>query len=698
MQADAIRVDKLRKAIETFLCSSDKSKAVCFDYFDTIVYRDVHPEYLKQLSSKLLSNALLGTISADELGALRVTFERELCENNNKFGYDLDFRIDQLARKLFSYLNSRLPDKFKDQTNFIKLFVEIEISLELEHQKVDKDIYRLIVDLAASGAKTILLSDFYIPSKYMEKILDKHGLSDYFDQIHFSSDYLITKSSGKLYQHLKEANSKIECFYMVGDNPHSDNLMAEENGFESYSLDRIRSVETYEQEYSQVPYQNELSRKFDSLNEDCITSPFKDLSYPLAYFCKNLYSKLMQNDAEVVLFMSKEGQFLRKCFDEYIRCHGLDATIKSKYIIVSRKSTYLCSIDLDSDNPFERLFWQYDRNSSIEDLLKSLNFTEEELAEVQKHLVIDIAERHVLLSKSNALEQLIESKWFTAFAKRKIKLQSYYLNEYIKSKIGRGVKSVHVVDVGWKGTIQDNLFLSLKKEYRIYGYYLGLLYPTLLEENNRKEGVLFSNHLDESRHLKIYNSNRSLYEMILGANHGSASRYINNVFQGDGVSQSERIYEEYKCNNEVSFVYVDDNVVENEIYLTQIKGVQDSIFKLFKKIVRVERYKEESIVNERNSAIKQFKMNFMPSVTEIDYYQNLKHLENFGVFQYTVFNTKSNIQIIDRVKNTIKFWRDPHLLLESGYWPPVVIKQNAINISSNIILKKLASVIEENEL
>ena len=177
------RDQRLRETIDAFSSSNDESKAVCFDYFDTIVYRNVHPEYLKQLSAKVFSEVVQGAISPAKLGALRVELERELCVQNKEGGYDLEFRIDQLARKIYREIFGKIPFKFRNLRKFTNLFIDVEISVELDHQVVDDSIFKILTDIAGSDTQLILVSDFYIPTRYMSRVLKRHGLFEFFDQI-----------------------------------------------------------------------------------------------------------------------------------------------------------------------------------------------------------------------------------------------------------------------------------------------------------------------------------------------------------------------------------------------------------------------------------------------------------------------------------------------------------------------------------
>ena len=51
---------------------------------------------------------------------------------------------------------------------------------------------------------------------------------------------------------------------------------------------------------------------------------------------------------------------------------------------------------------------------------------------------------------------------------------------------------IALVDVGWKGSIQNNIYKSLDGKVSVQGYFLGSLSPTEINRDNLKNGILFS--------------------------------------------------------------------------------------------------------------------------------------------------------------------------------------------------------------
>ena len=67
---------ELRASIED---AGRRPRVICFDYFDTLVYRNVYPEATKKLAAAQLSVALGQRLSGETLYQLRHELEATLC-------------------------------------------------------------------------------------------------------------------------------------------------------------------------------------------------------------------------------------------------------------------------------------------------------------------------------------------------------------------------------------------------------------------------------------------------------------------------------------------------------------------------------------------------------------------------------------------------------------------------------------------
>ena len=113
---------------------------------------------------------------------------------------------------------------------------------------------------------------------------------------------------------------------------------------------------------------------------------------------------------------------------------------------------------------------------------------------------------------------------------------SEYISEFLDNDI------LNLVDVGWKGTIQDNIQKSLPK-LNIRGYYLGLIfndYNFVQKEN--KTALLFTDYPNKSLGFDILYRNFGFYEEIFVADHGPVIGYEK---KGNGIIPIFDMYEKH---------------------------------------------------------------------------------------------------------------------------------------------------------
>ncbi|MBW2043204.1 MAG: HAD family hydrolase, partial [Deltaproteobacteria bacterium] len=200
----------------------------CFDYFDTLVYRIVDPEDTKRLACRQLSIALGGDPEADALYQWRKDFELTLCGQNKKKGLDPEFSLYDLAAVFHEFLVPRYPSitGLYDKDRFTDLLIQIEMTIELQVQRMFPDTEALLSSVKKHGASIVLISDFYIPGALFRRFLDRHGISRYVDRLFVSCDYGLTKFTGRLYGVLIEhLGAEPETFFMIGDRENADVLI-----------------------------------------------------------------------------------------------------------------------------------------------------------------------------------------------------------------------------------------------------------------------------------------------------------------------------------------------------------------------------------------------------------------------------------------------------------------------------------------
>jgi hypothetical protein len=203
----------------------------------------------------------------------------------------------------------------------------------------------------------------------------------------------------------------------------------------------------------------------------------------------------------------------------------------------------------------------------------------------------------------------------------------------------------------------------------VQGFYLGSLNATELTDINSKKGLLFDNQSEPSRYMSVYNNNRTLFEVILGASHGSAELY----------RAPEHLEIDDDDNSDTSHVRISRFVKtsqipeESRLYETVIRPLQLQILQLCS-IMNLAFMIERDVPSELWFAKHHARMVFLPTKEEINSFEKLYHLENFGIFEVTDFKTDHRFTLFERMVHLKNIIRNPSVL-ETGIWPPIILRR-----------------------
>lgn len=394
--------------------------------------------------------------------------------------------------------------------------------------------------------------------------------------------------------------------------------------------------------------------------------PFVDVCYSLYLFTVRLYKNLIENEVKDVFFFAREGQPLKKMFDFYQSMLDGGSLVKTHYLKVSRRSTFLLSLGPLAEEDFSVLFRQY-RKISISDFLKSLDLVEY-AAPIAAELGIGVEDFSVVsedLPKDQLFQKMLQLEIFREIYEDQRVERSSAFGSYLKGLLGSITlpEALHVVDVGWKGSIQDNIYHWMRRgkseNAKVQGYYLGLIAQGAHAENNIKDGLLFSSIGGRTPGFQVFNENRSLYEIILHADHGSARGYI------------------FSDLGEV--IVVEDDFIEGAMIFENVQPVSISVMEKFKSVASEACKSKISDAELLRIAIDQHgRMVFNPSNKEIDWIFSVSHVENFGVFEESRFSrSEVPFSIVKKLRFTwnLVLMRRPSQL---GFWPWLTIQRNAL--------------------
>lgn len=643
-------------------------KNIFFDIFDTIVSRTVQPEYTKKIWANHIVKRCKLNISMIDLYQKRNRLEASIGEKNANEGHDWEFCYQDLLTELYQEIETDISLE-----EFSKIATEIEVEIESNVQKVDDKVLKEIKRAKKEGKKIYCISDMYLSKEMITEIFNNLEILEYFDDIFISCEYLKNKKSGELYSIvLKKLKAKPEECIMIGDNEHSDFTMPKEKGMEALHLDRSKNYKKYEKfEQENTP---ELTlEKVEKLTEKN-SDNFENIIFSLYNFTEKLYYQLLDDGLDEVFFLSREGEYLKKLFDEFQK-NIYGKKLKTNYLLVSRKATYLPSLKSLDKEDFAGLLQQYSY-INLKEFLASLNFSKEDIQSIldsyrkdcqkiiEKEELNENEEREmkeiidgnydqkiIYLYESKLLIFLKENKTFKEIYEQNRTEQNELFKKYIHSMTKE--KRICVVDVGWNGSIQDNIANILGSEYTVTGYLLGLVTredPKKVAKLNNKQGLIFTNVPEVSKNFDLYAENRSVYEILLGASHGSANRYVE---KGSKVE-----------------VLTFEKKEEKDIYKNVISKIQDTMMETFKELLKIipngyyDNKKLEKIFNRAH-----FKMLFLPNEEQLKFYNKIYHYENFGVFEFTEFNLKKKLSIKYYLKENLKYFIKHKAFFYDAFWP-----------------------------
>lgn len=199
----------------------------------------------------------------------------------------------------------------------------------------------------------------------------------------------------------------------------------------------------------------------------------------MAWMCVTSGQQAHERGLRHVLFMTREGAFFKAYFERFSAVAGLD--IEPELLHVSRLSTFAASLHGQGPEGLRRLFSQYTQ-AGWPQLLSSLG------GNVMPPKGLQPEATGAALAHAIAAEPLL-CAWLAGVAQQRHgELQAYMQHNHQAALSHRGVL---VVDVGWRGTIQDNLAWSFPANVW-HGVYVGL-YPFLNAQpaNSTKQALLF---------------------------------------------------------------------------------------------------------------------------------------------------------------------------------------------------------------
>lgn len=287
--------------IEKLAC---KYEYISFDIFDTLIFRTVkNPEDIFKLVELMYNQSY-----EDGIDFTKARIQAEIMAR--KKNYPKEIKIDQI------YENINCSDDIRSR------YLLLEQQMEIDNCIPNPLMLEFVEWCKEQKKHIIVITDMYLDKETISKILKKIGMQ--YEKLYISGDIGLTKSSGELFNYvLQDLNIESNKMFHTGDNQLNDLKNPLKYGIRSFErVSNVNNAKLYKtNEYkNDISYQHQqyfVEEWFRNLLEVNSESRIGfQLLGPVVYeFCKWLHEQKDKNKIDRLLFVAREGFFLKKCYE-----------------------------------------------------------------------------------------------------------------------------------------------------------------------------------------------------------------------------------------------------------------------------------------------------------------------------------------------------------------------------------------------
>lgn len=418
------------------------------------------------------------------------------------------------------------------------------------------------------------------------------------------------------------------------------------------------------------------------------------LSIPFAAFAIHVLDESRRLGIDHLYFLAREGAAFMRICGRLARARG-QAMPSATYLGASRASTFLPSMRELSLGEIARVWHQYP-HQSFSRLLRNLSLDAETFgAHARRCGVSDLgAPINNPLAHAGLARFLSDERVRADFTMARDRAREL-LVEYLRDRGWFDAKFAGIVDVGWKGSMQTNLWRAAPPA-RLHGLYLALS-PIVSDDapGCSRAGFLADTRADDWAQDQIL-LNGPVFEMFATARHGSVRGYERRGSNGRVRPVVEHHPEEAE-NFRGVFARVHQGIDEG------IRAIELAInLRLNRPSVSATEREIDFAPNsapgsatgwrhlsgvELRPAVLDLVRRYIvyPTRREADQFTSYSHVENFGVYETARYEfTESIGRLIASgpVASALQRIRDAVL---RHLWPPGVVRRSGVPLANTLL-------------
>ena len=659
---------------------------ITIDVWDTLLRRKCHPDAIKIHVSNFLLNNYFQRLKSEYRDPWKLMHERQAAEgligaHYRSTGMDDEYKLPEVYRQWLKVV-------FVAEENLdpiIEILETVEVKQEKHVIYADPHIEAFLA--AYSSQSRIFISDFYMSAENLMELIRHVGLDHLVERGYSSCDHYLNKRSGRLFGfvHDKESVGASSTLH-VGDNLHSDVRIPKTLGIEALAY--LPKTESDLQSKLKATFKfrdKNIAGLFSKLRISegqplSLTGTDRQLyEYGLACapllvgFIFFVMEQAIRQGHERVYFFTREGEFFKSIYDHLRDAQPLGQQAPASEILeVSRLATFAPSLREFTPQELMRI-WNLYSTQSVAALLKSMNIDSTDVdIHLSRHSIDpQLPIRYPWLDQR--IIALFNDPLFCDFLSTEVGKNKQLLLTYLEQKgLSASSQKAAIVDIGWRGTIQDNL-AHLFPECQFDGYYLGLEKFLNTQPTNCTK-TAFGPNLNQAEwsHLPDFFHVVAPMEMLCNSPNGSVIGYKAN---NHGVI-AERIVD----------------VAENAIFDSHVKYFQKGVIASVADIAEIIRIHAIASKELNSLAIKIWD-NIIKSPNpgvSIAYFR-LNHNEQFGLGGFEDKRNRIPIRHWGKALLSPKGMRELVIQLEVIGWPEgYLARNNLLFVWSGIkILRKI---------
>jgi len=481
--------------------------------------------------------------------------------------------------------------------------------------------------------------------KSLKELLDYLELPIKIEKIYSSADYLLNKKTGNLFKKAEEELNVLPKDHIhVGDNQYSDIEVAQNLG-----IDTIKVKKT---EFDFQPERNRIFhidlntvKRNEKSKKDKLFNVGVELSSLLYFFVYSVVEYAIKNKIDKVFYQTREGETFIKIHELIRKNNPFGMQIPDCDIIeVSRMATFSASLNKFSIPELLRLWSQY-RVQSMNALFKTLSIDIEPYKQYLGKYDLSIDENIIAPWFDLRIQKLCADKEFTEKIQIELDKKRKDLLNYFEQKknIINNDEPLFVVDIGWRGTIQDNLSYIFTNK-TIGGYYLSLYdFYNMQPQNTYKISYLSDENIRNNELSSII----TLLEWIYNPGTESVIEYKDGEAIRKAKDKEKQIVKEY-------IMPMQEGMIEGA--------------KLINQYMKYHPYQAEESKNYIYDLIKKIKRN--PSKELVEAYYSMVFNDTFGTAEYIEKDDKLSL------KDKLNIFKCRNLLRQESWKEAFIIHNN----------------------